>query len=92
MPKAPAKNEKLPNNTTKKTGELIHTVNKAGSKKYIVGNEKAQAVAIIPPIDPADTAYAIDAVVILAIALEINSAIKTSVGAIHGPIGVANET
>ena len=55
----------------------------------MVGNENAQAVAIIPPIDPAETAYAIDAGVIFEHNRENNNTINTSVGAIQGPIGVA---
>jgi hypothetical protein len=58
----------------------------------MVGNENAHAVAIIPPIDPAETAYAIDVVVIFEHNFEHKSAIKTSVGAIQGPMGVAKAT
>lgn len=57
-----------------------------------MGNENAHAVAIIPPTDPADTAYAIEELVILEHSFEHNNAIKTSVGAIQGPIGVAKAT
>jgi hypothetical protein len=49
-------------------------------------------VAKIPPIEPADTTQDIDTDEIRVIILEISNAIKTNVGAIHGPIGVANDT
>lgn len=56
------------------------------------GKEKAHAVAKIPPIDPAETTYANDELVIPLNTLEHNNATKTSVGAIQGPIGVARAT
>lgn len=58
----------------------------------MVGNENAHAVAIIPPIEPAETAQAIDVVVIFVHNFEHSNIIKTSVGAIQGPIGVAKAT